>query len=94
MNKKANTAVFILAATAFNLVLMIGMLIGSLAILAALSQDSELSQNMLSVIMFLLFSASIVVSFLLYGLVMKWLQRKYNIQDKLHPIFGRRRRNP
>ena len=91
MNKKANTAVFILVATVFNLLLMaILLLIASFVVASSLFGDS--SSPMAGLIGFLIIGVPIVITFFAYGAVMRWVQKRWNLDQYLHPIFGRRRR--
>ena len=90
MNKKANTAIFILAATVFNLLLMAVLLIGSFV--AASSLFVETSNGLAGLIGFLVIGVPIVVTFFLYGAVMRWVQKRWNLDQYLHPLFSRRRR--
>ena len=90
MNKKANTAVFILIATVFNLLLMGVLLIASFVIASSLFGDS--SSPMAGLIGFLIIGVPIVITFFAYGAIMRWVQKRWNIDQYLHPIFQRRRR--
>ena len=90
MNKKANTAVFIIAATVFNLLLMGVLLIASFVVASRLFGDS--SSTAAGLIGFLIIGVPIVVTFFLYGAVMRWVQKRWNLDQYLHPIFRRRRR--
>ena len=90
MNKKANTAVFILVATVFNLLLMGVLLIASFVAASSLFRDS--AGPMAGLIGFLIIGVPIVVTFFVYGAVMRWVQKRWNLDQYLHPIFRRRRR--
>ena len=89
MNKKANTALFIVLATLFNLVLMGLMVILTFAVVAALFSDS--TGPLVGTVGFLVVGIPIVVSFLIYGVAMRWVQKRWNLEQYLHPIFRRRR---
>ena len=47
---------------------------------------------MAGLIGFLIIGVPIVITFFAYGAVMRWVQKRWNIDQYLHPIFGRRRR--
>ncbi len=82
MNKKLNTALFMLGATVFNLVLLgILMMAGLVAILAL-----KLPQ-LLVIVWFLI---SMVGSFLIYNQLVKWLARKIDMEKYFLPLFKRR----
>lgn len=90
MNKKANTALFIVAATVFNLLLMGALLIASFVAASRLFGDA--STPAAGLIGFLIIGVPIVVTFFLYGAVMRWVQKRWNLDQYLHPLFRRRRR--
>ncbi len=90
MSKKANTAVFIIAATLFNLLLMGMLLIVSFVLAARTFGDS--SSPLAGLIGFLIIGVPIVVTFFVYGAVMRWVQKRWNLDQYLHPLFRRRRR--
>ena len=93
MNKKANTAVFILVATVFNLLLMGILLFGAVFLADRLSpRFGDSSSPLLGLIGFLIIGVPIVITFFAYGAVMRWVQKRWNLDQYLHPIFGRRRR--
>jgi hypothetical protein len=82
MNKKLNTALFMLGATIFNLVLLaILMMAGLVAILAL-----KLPQ-LLVIVWFLI---SMVGSFLIYNQVVKLITRKIDMEKYFLPLFKRR----
>jgi hypothetical protein len=86
MNKKLNTAIFIVAATVANLLMMVILFLIPFAILA-LTVPQFLGSQAGSLLMVLLFFGALVGSFFLYGLIMKKLSEKYNLDQYLHPIF-------
>lgn len=90
MNKKANTAIFIIAATVFNLLLMGVLLIVSFLLATRMFGDT--SSPAAGLIGFLIIGVPIVVTFFLYGAVMRWVQKRWNLDQYLHPLFRRRRR--
>ena len=93
MNKKANTVVFLLAATVLNLailaVLATVLLVGfSLAFRNVEEVSMALSWLAIIVILF----GSIAGTFFLYSKLIKWIVRKWNLEDYIDPIFKSRRR--
>jgi hypothetical protein len=90
MNKKANTLLFILGATLFNIlvtVLCFGLLFFLYAkfIMSHLPEESRVWGFSLS------FIAAIVASFIIYRFVLKLLLKKVDMEKYFDPIFGRRR---
>ena len=90
MNKTANTAIFIIIATLFNLIIMLILLIGSLLIANKLFTDS--SNVMAGVIGFLIIGVPIVITFIIYHFVIRKIQKRWNINQYLKPLFKRKRK--
>lgn len=92
MNKKVNTLIFILIATVFNVVLM-GLLVGGGFLLASafLSQDTLQSPVGPYVLLFIAV-AGIVLSFIIYGQVIKFANKKWHLEDYIDPIIGNRKK--
>ncbi|MCK5008401.1 MAG: leader peptide processing enzyme, partial [Spirochaetales bacterium] len=68
MNKKANTVLFLLGATVFNLLIMFLLIVIFLVLISAIFRDS-LNPNVLSILMIVVFVGSIAASFFIYGRV-------------------------
>jgi hypothetical protein len=90
MNKKANTVLFLLGATVFNLLLMFLLIVIFLVLISAIFKDS-LSPNILSILMIVVFIGSIAASFFIYGRVVKWLSRKIEMDKYFIPLFRRKK---
>jgi uncharacterized membrane protein (DUF106 family) len=84
MNKKVNTALFILGATLANIVIMILFFLLFLYLIATFVDPES---PLLPVWIGLMFLCSIGGSFLVYTLVMKKIMSKVDLESKLHPIF-------
>jgi ACR3 family arsenite efflux pump ArsB len=89
MNKKANTALFIVLASLFNLVLMGTLVVVTFLVVAGLFSD--LSGPLTGLLAFVVVGVPIVAAFLIYGVVMRWIRKRWNLEQYLHPIFRRRR---
>ena len=89
MNKKTNTALFILGATIFNLVMMLVLFAVPMVLLIVVFGDRL--QPAFGIISVLLFFGALVGSFFLYGWIMKKISARYNLDDYLHPIFKRKK---
>jgi hypothetical protein len=85
MNKKVNTALFILGATVFNLVLMLVLFAVPLVTIIAIFGDKL--QQAFGIISVVLFFAALVGSFFLYGFIMKKISARWELEKYLHPIF-------
>jgi len=90
LNKKVNTALFILGATLVNM-LMIFVLFFLLILLAGLLIP-EPGQSTAQIIFFVVFIGSIAVSFFIYNKLIKWLTNKIDMEKYFHPIFRPRSR--
>ncbi len=87
MSKKTNSLLFILAATVLNLVLLILLFIIGFIILSLLPLQEN--QNLLMGGIAVVFILAIVLSFLIYSKIVKWAIAKFNLEDKMDPLFGR-----
>lgn len=90
MNKKANTVLFLLGATVFNLLIMFLLIVLFLVLISALFRDS-LNPNVFSVLMIVIFIGSIAASFFIYGRLVKWLSRKIDMEKYFLPLFRRKK---
>ncbi len=90
MNKKVNTVLFLLGATVFNLLIMFILIVLFLLLIAAVFKES-LNPNVLSIVMILVFVGSIAASFFIYSRVVKWLNRKIDMDKYFMPLFRRKR---
>jgi hypothetical protein len=90
MNKKLNTALFLIGATIFNLLLLFLLILLSLLLISALSQG-RLSGNVMSILLIVVFLGSMVASFLIYNQVIKFVSRKIDMEKYFLPLFRRRR---
>jgi hypothetical protein len=90
MNKKLNTALFLIGATIFNLVLLFLLILLALVLISALSRG-RLSGNVMSILLIVVFLGSMVASFLIYNQVIKFVSRKIDMEKYFLPLFRRRR---
>jgi hypothetical protein len=82
MNKKLNTALFMIGATVFNLLLLFVLLILGWVLIAALKLPPLL--------LIVVFLAAMVGSFLIYNQVVKFIARKIDMEKYFLPLFKRR----
>lgn len=91
MNKKLNTALFIVLATVVNIVLMVAIF---LILLVIFSRFVKEESSFTVLYMMFIFLCSIGGTFFIYTFLIKWATKKFNLEEKLHPIFkGRSRRD-
>ena len=91
MNKAMNTAVFMVAATAFSLVMMIIVVIISILLVAWLTENG-LPTGGASALLVVFVLAGLAGSFFAYGRVMKIIDLKIDLSSKIYPLFQRKRR--
>ena len=90
MNKNLKLGLFLLGATVFNVVLMFVFIIAIFLIASRLMGDNP-NPVVFQIVLFVGFIASIVVTFLIYGKVMKWLQAKYNLEQHFPQLFKKKK---
>lgn len=92
MSKKSNTAVFMLVATVVNLIFVIAFAILGLFIFGQIFPDTAEDSTAMPFVLFgLCFVAPVVLSWLLYSVILKFVVKKFNLEDKLAPLFAPRR---
>ncbi len=89
MNKKANTVIFMLVGTIVNIILAIFFVV-VLIVLASLAKDfiGPAKNMILPFIVFL----GIFLGMMAYQKLSLWVIKKFNLEDKLDPLFVSRRR--
>ncbi len=91
MNKKTNTALFIVGATIANILLMVILIIIGMALIAVIVPQGAGGQ--LAMVLFLLvFLVSIAGSFFIYHKVIQFISKRVDMEKYFHPIFKPRRR--
>jgi len=91
MNKKTNTALFIVGATIANILLMVILIIIGMALIAVIIPQGAGGQ--LAMVLFLLvFLVSIAGSFFIYHKVIQFISKRVDMEKYFHPIFKPRRR--
>jgi type VI protein secretion system component VasK len=90
MSKNTKLVLFFLGATVFNIVLMVGM-IAAFILLIGLIMGRGGNATLFQVMIFLAFIASIVLTFLIYGKVMKWVTVKLQLEKNIPQLFKKKR---
>jgi hypothetical protein len=89
MNKKANTLLFVLGATVFNIfITLLSFVLLTLAYVKLIIRIVPESGR--GLVLAFLFVAAIIVSFFVYRVVLKYLIKKVSIEKYFDPIFTRR----
>lgn len=89
MNKKLNTVLFMLAGTVLNIFMMLASFL-ILLFLANLVLTPESNDTFRMVVFLLVVSLSIIGSFILYSKIVKRINEKYNLDQYMHPLFGKK----
>lgn len=89
MTKKQTTLVFLLAATIANIILILALLI-----LFTIGGGLLFKEKLGTALPFL-FVAAIIAGMVIYQKAVKFIVKKFNLEEKMEPLFrGRGRRNP
>ncbi len=91
MNKKLNTALFIIGASILNVVLMIIIMTIGLALVSLLVPEN-ISPGIASALFIFVFLFSVAGSFFAYHKGIKLLAKKIDMDKYFHPIFSSRKR--
>ncbi len=91
MNKKLNTALFIIGASILNVVLMIVLMTMGLALIS-LILPRNISPTIASGLFILVFLLSVAGSFFAYHKGIRYLSKKIDMDKYFHPIFSSRKR--
>jgi hypothetical protein len=87
MNKKLNTALFILGATVVNILIMFILVAAGILILTQVL-PSEAAPGLVQGLFLLVFVLAIVGSFFIYNKLVKLVTKKIDMEKYFHPIFG------
>ncbi|HHU88709.1 MAG: leader peptide processing enzyme [Sphaerochaetaceae bacterium] len=88
MGKKVNTFLFVIGATLFNIVLTVALFLLFLVIAVRLLNVGE---GAIPIVMGLISLLSIGGSFLIYGFIVQRLNKRFDMEKYLAPIFGNKR---
>ncbi|QEN09233.1 leader peptide processing enzyme [Oceanispirochaeta crateris] len=90
MNKKLNTVLFMLAGTILNIFLMLGLFLLFLY-LGNLVLTPETDSSLKMLVFLLIIGFSVVGSFFLYSRIVKIINKRWNLENYMHPFFTRKR---
>ena len=95
MNKKTNSLIFMLVATAVNILLLCVFFILGLIVLNLIAAVLPDDSSIIAILMVVMFVGVIVLSFFVYSKLAKWVIKKFDLEEKLDPIFSNKnnRRN-
>lgn len=88
MNKKVNTAIFLILATLINLLIMVIITAGLMALCVIILKNSDT----LPIFMALSFVIGIALSFIIYSSLMKLINNKFDLDKYITPMFNKNKR--
>lgn len=89
MNKKTFTVLFMLGATLLNIVLLGGIFLIGVLLTMFLGRKNP---NVASIGIIVSFVAAIALSMFLYSKILQWAMVKFDLENKMDPIFSSRRK--
>jgi amino acid transporter len=91
MNKKANTWIFILCATVFNILLTVAcFLLLFLLFFGVIVPRFNLAENVVTIGMIVVFVGAIAASFFIYKFVLSIISKKIDMEEYFDPLFARK----
>ncbi|MDD7255501.1 leader peptide processing enzyme [Bullifex porci] len=90
MSKKTNSLIFMLLATILNLVLLIFFFIVGFVILNLVISSMPENVAVVQIGVVLVFVFAIGLSFFVYSRIVSLLTKKFNLEEKLDPLFVRK----
>lgn len=90
MTNKQRSIIFILAGTVVSVIITLILMVGLFATTFYLLKDAP--DNIGKVFPFV-FITSILLGMFIYQKIVKFVIKKFNLEDKLDPLFGPRRKN-
>ena len=90
MNKKLNTILFIIGATILNVVLIIVVWVGLMRVTQVII-GAELYDQIFKNIIVVFMLLALVISFFLYRMIMKRVEKRIDMDKYFEPFFRRRK---
>ncbi len=91
MNKKVNTVIFLLVGTVVNILVMLLLLIAFLYLIGFIFTP-ETDGNVVTVATLTAVMLSVVGSYFIYSKLVKFVNKKWDIEQWIEPLFRRKRR--
>lgn len=94
MNKKLSTFLFIIGGTILNLILMLTFIIGLLKLVVVIlsSLGYQTTDNIFIPFAIAAIFGGLVLAFVVYSKITKYIQKKFDLEKHLEPIFGKKRK--
>jgi len=90
MNKKANTVLFIIGATIFNVLIIFVVYFGCILIFFRLFYNDSMA-DYVGILNIVFFIGSIVGSFVIYRIALKIISKKIDMDKYFEPIISRKK---
>ena len=96
MTKKGNSIVFIICGTLLSIVLFlaIGFVLLVISALLFIKLPAEPMVNAFSISLMISIIAALFLGMFLYQKIVQWVLVKFNLEDKLDPLFGKKYKKP
>ncbi len=95
MSKKSNSVVFMIIATLVNVLLLGFFLIAGVVLMTLIvNRFPDAGESLGPVLVIGIFAGAIFLSFFIYSRLVKWATAKFDLENKLDPLFtpkGRRK---
>lgn len=91
MNRKLNTVLFIVAGTVVNLLLA---LVCIIALLFLVSQFNGILGDKAATLVPFAFVGGVLIAMIIYQKLTRWVIEKFDLGDKLSPLFTARHKKP
>jgi hypothetical protein len=89
MNKKLNTVLFVLGASAFNVIVTIVIALGLFVLASKTIFSGAATPDGLKLFLMLDFIGSVVLASLLYKFLIDRIVKKFDVDKYFEPIFGK-----
>ncbi|MBI9101137.1 MAG: leader peptide processing enzyme [Spirochaetales bacterium] len=91
MNKKVNTALFILGATFLNMLIMVLLILLGLFIISLIFKDREMGAGG-QIALIVVFAGGVIGAFFIYNKIIRIVANKVDMEKYFHPIIKPRKR--
>ncbi len=91
MSSGGKMVLFFLAATVFNIVLMVGLVV-VFAVVIRLALGGSPNSTVFTALIFVGFVGAIVLTFVIYGRVMKWVTVRFKLEQHIPQLFKGRKK--
>jgi hypothetical protein len=86
MNKTINTILFLIIATAVNIIIMLALFMIPFIIIALILGEAH--KDILQFVVIVLFAGSFIGGFLIYNLLLNFVRKKIDLEKYIHPILS------